>query len=62
MLGEVLQPRQQCSDALGVRARLTNADMVKSASEPGTSGTTGDKEALAGHVSSSPKLSMDGGA
>lgn len=62
MLGEVVQPRQQSSDALGAWTRLRNADVVESASKLGTSVITGEEEAPVAHVSSSPKLSIVGGA
>ena len=62
VLGEALQPRQQHSDALGAWTRPTNADVVKPASEPGALVITGEEEAPAGHVSASPKPSVDGGA
>lgn len=39
-----------------------NADVVTSASEPGTLVIPGEEEAPVGRVSSSPKLSIDGDA
>lgn len=62
VLGEVLQPRQQRREALGAWTRLMNGVVVKSASEPGTLVIAGEEEAPLGHVSSHPKLSINGAA